>query len=146
MSKFMQAVGGVTVLCGESAASATPPFFIERSPETVIVNLDLGQTSFECTGRAMDIDFGSTVYFSIAPPPDFMRFESMPGNPGSFRLYGENLTGAHYGGYFVDVIASDSPTSISSASSIRFSIGIIPEPIGLILITVPLVLCRRRRQ
>lgn len=143
--RFVAGLIGLASFAVPKSASATPPFFIERTPETVIVNLDLGQRSFDCTGRAMDIDFGSTVYFSIAPPPDFMRFESMPGNPGSFRLHGENLTGAHYGGYFVDVIASDSPTNIFSASSVSFHISIIPEPIGSALIALPLVLCRRCR-
>ena len=129
-----------------ASAAGEPPFFIVRTPETVIVNLNLGQNSFECTGTARDFDPFDQVYISTAILPSFMTLDVTTGNPASFRLYGENLTIANRGGYLIDVIASDSLTNLSNVNSIRFSIGIIPEPSSVaLLFSVAALLGHRRR-
>lgn len=123
-----------------------PPLFIERTPESVRVDLNLGQTSFECTGTAIDFDANDTIYFFAAGLQPFITLDSFPGNPGSFRLHAENLTGAHYGGYFVDVIAIDRLDGTGQASSLRFAIGIIPEPVSLASLGFCIVLVTRSRR
>lgn len=139
---------GLTLVLG--AANSTfaigqPPFWIERSPETVIVDLNQGQFSFECTGTARDFDPFDTVYISTAILPTFMTLERTIGNPASFRLHAENLTSAANGGYIIDIIASDSPTSIANSTSVRFAIGVVPEPATLNFGVAVLALIRRGR-
>lgn len=124
--------------------SGFPPYFSERSPETVIVNLNLGQNSFLCTGTARDFDAGDTVYIFSAPLPPFMTLDVINGNPATFRLHAENLTLANYGGYAVDVLARETPNG-PAEDSVRFAIGIIPEPTSLVCGPLSFMLMRRRR-
>lgn len=133
------------VVASAALALAAPPHFYNTSPSTTIVDLNTGQTSFLVSGFVRDDDVNDTVDFlgavGLAP---FMTFEGTPGNPASFEIHAENLTGLQYGGYFVDVVAFDSETPFANATSYSFAIGIIPEPMSLVL-TLFLPLSRRNR-
>ena len=140
---FASAVVGMLL---PTLCSGEAPFFIFSTPETVIVDLRLGQNSFECRGTAIDLESFQTVYISTAPPPDFMHFETAPGNPASFRLWADHLTGANYGGYFVDVFASESPTNLIASTNVGFAIGIIPEPSSATLMVACCGIATRSRR
>ena len=122
-----------------------PPVFTSRSPESVRVNLSLGQNSFECTGTAIDLDSTDPVYFFVAGNQPFMSFESTPGNPGSFRLHAENLVDTNRGTYFVDVAATDSLTN-PNATIIGFIVRIFPEPSLLLSVLVGVTLIGQRNR
>jgi hypothetical protein len=97
------------------------------------VDLSKGQRSLECRGTAIDRD-SPTVFFYVAPPPAFMHVETMPGNPGSFRVWADNITSADRGVYFVDVLAYDESGPLSTETSATFVVGIIPEPASLLVL------------
>ncbi len=104
-----------------------PPVFTSHTPSPVVVRLDLGQRNFEITGTAVDFDVNDIVHFTAGFAPEFMQFQSFDGNPGSFRLHADNLTGAQAGGYLFDVIAIDNHQP-PAGSSLRYFISIVPEP------------------
>ena len=112
-----------------------PPYYIQRTPELVIVDLNAGQASFECTGTAIDVDAGDTITFWIAGRQPFMTLDTFGTNPASFRLHAENLNASHYGGYLIDIIASDSALQPQGENA-AFAIGIVPEPTAAGLATV----------
>ncbi len=140
------AVAGLAV-CFSSAVQASsnnPPLFIERSPETIVVDLNKGQRSFEATGKAFDFD-SPTVYMFAFGAPSFMHFDVMTGNPASFRLWADDLTTAQLGGYSVDVNATDTSVFTGLGAGVSFSIGIIPEPVVVPLVgSLVLMLMRQR--
>jgi hypothetical protein len=127
-----------------SLCAAAAPVFTNLSPESTIVNVSAGQTSFQCTGSAFDHDVGHTVDFFTIGRPSFMNFETVPGNPASFRLYADHLTLAQYGGYIVDVVAYDD-TPVHNLSGSSFVIGIVPEPAS-ISFGIALLFTQRRRR
>lgn len=136
------------ILCGVAVAAAncraTTPQFFNTSPEVTIVDLNAGQTSFAVVGSARDAQPAHIVDFFAFGLQPFMTLDRMPGNPGSFRLHAENLTGLNYGGYFVDVVAIDNAPQ-PSVSSYSFAIGIVPEPVAAsTFLLMPAFLSRRR--
>lgn len=149
MSKFKSfaVIAGVLATGSNVHAGGSPglpPLFIEQSPPIVFVDLNAGQTSFEGTGTAIDLD-SPTVYFFAAGIQPFMTFDAAPGNPGTFRLHAENLTAAHFGGYLVDVVAIDALDGTGRASSVSFTISIVPEPTVFVGLAIGVPLFRRRR-
>ena len=141
MRAWMTGLLGVALLT--SVATALPPFFVARSPESVIVDLNAGQNSFECTGTAIDFDPGDIIHLYTAPLPSFMTFDAQDGNPATFRLYGENLSDSHLGGYIVSV-GSEDRFGTQNGEGVSFVIGIVPEPGSLVALALAPMTCRKR--